>query len=138
MEKTIFEKIIDREIPASIVYEDDNFLAFLDIKPKKLGHILVITKKPYRNFLSTEDEVLGEYFSVVKKVANAVKNSLKADGINIVINNEPAANQEVFHTHTHIIPRFVNDNLDLSPGTHEEYSNPEQMEEYKEKIISAL
>jgi len=138
METTIFEKIVNREILAHIVYEDDHSLAFLDIKPKVLGHTLVITKKPFRNLLEIDEETLGEYSKALQKVASAVKKGLNADGLNIVTNIEPSAGQEVFHAHSHIIPRFENDNLDLNPGKHEEYASQEEMEEYAEKIKSLL
>lgn len=138
MEKTIFEKILDKEIPGSMIYEDEHSFAILDIKPKKLGHTLVITKKPFRNMLEIEDSVMGNYFNSTKKVSNAIKKALNCDGLNIIINIEPAGGQEVFHAHTHIIPRFINDKLDLNPGEHENYKNEEEMEDFKNKIISAL
>lgn len=134
MEKTIFEKIVDREIPANIVWENDNFLAFLDIEPKTLGHTLVIPKKPYKNLLEIPDEIAGEYLKTIRNTAKAVKNALDADGFNIIMNNEPAGHQEVFHAHTHIIPRFNNDGVNIAPGTHQKYESKEQMEEYREKI----
>lgn len=137
-EKTIFEKIVSGEIPSSKIYEDDNFYAFLDIKPKSLGHALVIPKKPFKNLLEIDDKTLEEYLKIIQKVAKATKIGLKADGFNIIMNNEPAAGQEVFHAHTHIIPRFNNDNLDLNPGTHKDYSGVKEIEEYKNKIISNL
>ena len=68
MEKTIFEKIIDREIPASIVYEDDNFLSFLDIQPVNKGHLLIVTKKPYRWMQDVPDDILSEAFVLTKKI----------------------------------------------------------------------
>jgi histidine triad (HIT) family protein len=138
MEQTIFEKIINREIPAHIVYEDEHTFAILDIKPKKLGHTLVITKKPYRNLLEIPDEVLEHYSKTIKKVSLAVKNALNSDGLNVTVNIESAGWQEVFHSHVHIIPRFHGDNMDLNPGTHEAYSSPEEMKEYADKIKAYL
>lgn len=138
MEKTIFEKIVDKEIPAEIVYEDDYSLAFLDIKPKKLGHTLVITKKPFRTLLEVDDLDMAEYSKTIKKVADAVKKGLQTDGLNIITNIEKAGGQDIFHAHTHIIPRFKNDNLDLNPGTHEAYDSSNQMEEYRKKIIDSI
>lgn len=138
MEPTIFEKIIGREIPAHIVCEDDLTIAILDIAPKSLGHTLVIPKKVSRTLLETDPDTLGQYFAVVQKVAQAVKAGLGADGCNIVINVEEAAWQEVFHTHTHIIPRYANDGITLTPGTHVAYSSPDQMSEYADRIKARL
>jgi histidine triad (HIT) family protein len=138
MDKTIFEKIIDKTIPAHIVYEDENTFAILDIKPKKLGHTLVITKKPYRNLLEIPDEILETYSKTIKKVSVAVKKALNSDGLNVTINIESAGWQEVFHSHVHIIPRFTGDDLDLNPGTHEAYSSQNEMKEYADKIKAYL
>ncbi len=138
MEQTIFEKIIGREIPAHIVYEDDDTIAILDIAPKSLGHTLVIPKKVSRTLLEMDPGSLGQYFAVVQKVAQAVKVALVADGCNITINVEEAAWQEVFHTHTHIIPRYLGDGITLTPGIHVAYSGPDQMSEYADRIKAQL
>jgi histidine triad (HIT) family protein len=138
MEQTIFEKIINRTIPAHIVYEDDDTIAILDIAPKTLGHTLVIPKKVSRTLLEMDPESLGRYFAVVQKIAQAIKAGLPADGCNIVINVEEAAWQEVFHTHTHIIPRHTDDGIILNPGTHMTYRDQDQMAEYAHRIKAVL
>lgn len=138
MDKTIFEKIIEKSIPAHIVYEDENTIVILDINPKSLGHTLVIPKVVSRNILDMPQDLLGQYFAVVQKVAQAIKQGLDCDGLNIIMNTEPAAGQEVFHTHTHIIPRYINDQLDLNPGIHQSYSSQEHMKEHIEKIKAFL
>ncbi len=138
MEQTIFEKIINREIPAHIVYEDEDTIAILDIAPKSLGHTLVIPKTVSRTLLEMDPDSLGQYFTVVQKVAQAVKKGLEADGCNLTINVEEAAWQEVFHTHTHIIPRYLRDGVTLSPGVHVAYSSPDQMSEYADRIKAQL
>lgn len=133
--KTIFEKIVDREIPAHIVNETENTLAFLDVSPNHKGHTLVITKKPFENIYEVPDELLGELFQVVKNISIAVKNAVEADGINILQNNEPAAGQVVFHSHVHIIPRFQDDGG--YHGKHQKYNDGEA-EEIRDRIISEL
>lgn len=138
MESTIFEKIINRKIPAHIVYEDENTIAILDIHPKALGHTLVIPKTVSRTILEMDPQSLGQYFAVVQKVAQAIKESLPADGLNIVINVESAGGQEVFHTHTHIIPRHNGKLITLNTPEHEAYSSPEEAFEYAEKIKAYL
>jgi histidine triad (HIT) family protein len=111
MEDTIFMKIIRREIPAEIVYEDADTLAFLDVKPINLGHTLVVPKKFARNLLDVDGESLAAVMRTAQKIAVALRET-GADGVNIGINNESAAGQLVFHFHVHVIPRFVSDGLE--------------------------
>lgn len=107
----VFCKIVAGEIPCYKVYEDDDFLAFLDMYPVNNGHTLVIPKKHYDNIFELPENVASKYFVVVKKIAEIVKKIMNADGINIGMNNLPAAGQVVFHSHIHVIPRFKNDGL---------------------------
>ncbi len=109
MEKTIFQKIIAREIPAIIVYEDDRCVAILDISPINPGHTLVIPRDPYKNIFELPKELLAHLFSVVQKIAGVQKSALGADGVNIIMNNDAAAGQVVFHAHIHVIPRYTGD-----------------------------
>lgn len=113
MEKTVFEKIIDGEIPCTKVYEDDICLAFLDLHPVNFGHTLVIPKIHARNILTTPDETVGHLYIVAKKIALALQGAVGAEGINIHTNIEEAAGQVVFHTHIHVIPRYASDGLKL-------------------------
>ncbi len=106
---TIFSKIISREIPADIVYEDDYVLAFLDIKPINHGHTLIIPKQEFADALSGDAETLARMMVVAQKLALALTEVLSCDGINIIMNNGEAAGQEVFHAHIHVVPRYEND-----------------------------
>ncbi|OGG65181.1 hypothetical protein A3I99_01105 [Candidatus Kaiserbacteria bacterium RIFCSPLOWO2_02_FULL_45_11b] len=115
MMETIFSKIIAREIPADIVYEDELVLAFLDITPVNYGHTLVVPKEHYINAIDAAPETLAHMMKVAQKIAQALKKSGLADGINLVMNNETAAGQEVFHAHLHVIPRLVDDNTYQKP-----------------------
>lgn len=112
MEKDcIFCKIIAGELPSCKVYEDNNFLAFMDINPAVRGHTLVIPKHHCRNLLDTPDNIGADFYPVLKKVANACKAAFNAEGIYMFQQNEPAAGQEVFHSHVHIIPRYKGDDF---------------------------
>lgn len=111
MHNTIFEKIIAREIPADIVYEDDLVLAFLDIQPNNHGHTLIVPKKKFRNVFDGDPRVLGHMMEIAQKLAIALREITKCDGINITMNNEEASGQIVFHAHLHVIPRFLNDGV---------------------------
>ncbi len=105
----IFCKIIKREIPADIVYEDENCLAFLDITPINPGHVLLIPKKHYENLYDLPDKELTRLAPIIKKLAIAIKKGINAEGINIGMNNERPAGQLISHAHFHIMPRFSND-----------------------------
>ncbi len=102
MENCIFCKIAKGELPCFKIYEDENFFAFLDINPLNKGHTLVIPKKHYRWVFDVDNE--GEYFSVVKKIANNTKKVLETDYIVSFILGE-----EVSHAHIHLVPRFKGD-----------------------------
>lgn len=109
MQDSIFTKIIKREIPADIVYEDDIIIAFLDIKPINHGHTLIVPKKPFTNIFDGDDEVLAHMMRIAHKLASALKQVTHCNGVNILMNNGEAAGQEVFHSHMHIIPRIQGD-----------------------------
>lgn len=102
---TLFTKIIRREIPAHIVYEDDLALAFLDIAPIHPGHTLVIPKKETSCLAELAPETGAHIFRIAQKIAAAIRSSLPCDGINFCLNDGEAAGQEIFHLHLHVIPR---------------------------------
>ena len=100
---TIFEKIIKREIPADIVYEDERCLAFRDINPQAPTHVLLIPKKeiPMLTDATGEDQaLLGHLMLAAGKVAGALG---VGDAFRLVVNNGAAAGQSVFHLHLHIL-----------------------------------
>jgi len=104
MSKTLFEKIIDREIPATVVYEDDLVLAFRDIKPQAPTHVLVIPKKPIPRIAEAKPEdhkVLGHLLLKAAEVANQL--GLTQSGFRLVFNNGPDAGEAVPHLHCHIV-----------------------------------
>lgn len=109
MSDCLFCKIIASEIPSEKIYEDERVYAFLDINPVNPGHILIVPKVHSQNLYDTDDEALSSIIIIAKKIAIAAKQALKADGINIEINNEPAAGQVIFHMHIHVIPRLKDD-----------------------------
>ncbi|MBZ9677756.1 HIT family protein [Mesorhizobium sp. ES1-1] len=111
----IFAKILRGEIPSHRVYEDEAIVAFMDVMPQGPGHTLVVPKAPSRNLLDADPATLDALFTVVRKVALAVKKALGADGVTIMQFNEPAAGQSVYHLHVHVIPRF--DGVPLKPHT---------------------
>lgn len=109
----IFCKIAAGEIPSATVYEDENFRAILDLGPAAKGHTLVIPKDHSENLLDVSPETVKRALSVISKTANAIKDAMGCDGINVVQNNGEAAGQTVMHLHFHIIPRYNNDNVNI-------------------------
>ncbi len=107
----IFCKIVCKQAPASIVFEDGNVLAFMDIRPLNEGHTLVIPKEHYVDVLDVPQDLMGHVYKIVKPTSVAVKKAEKADGITIIQQNGKAAGQEVFHLHVHVIPRFKGQKL---------------------------
>ena len=130
-EKNIFQKIIDKEAPAYVVYEDKDVLAFLDIFPVEKGQVLVIPKKSYAFVWEMPEE---EYLALQKAVLKVVKKirEVFACGVNILQNNEKIAGQEIFHVHFKVIPRRKEGVL--KDGHGEEYQGPEEIEEYRQKL----
>jgi histidine triad (HIT) family protein len=103
MADTLFSKIIDREIPAEIVFEDDLCLAFRDINPQAPVHILIIPKKPIAKLTDAADgdrELLGHMLLAANAIA---KQQDIGDAYRLVVNNGAAAGQSVFHLHIHIL-----------------------------------
>jgi histidine triad (HIT) family protein len=134
-EECVFCKIVRGSIPAVKIYEDDETLAFMDIKPNHKGHALVIPKDHFENIYSLPAEAAARVMLTAQKVAIAIKNGVDADGINIAMNNESAAGQLIWHAHMHIIPRFNDDGGYL--GEKYTYISGE-MEEIADKIKKEL
>lgn len=127
---TIFSKIIRREIPATIIYEDDESIAFLDIHPVAKGHTLLIPKEPYQWMQDVPDELLAKMFLKTKKLMFAMKEGLSCDFVQVSV-----VGQDVPHFHIHLIPRYIDDSIPQAPTT--EYQENE-MHHFADKIKSAL
>lgn len=103
-EETIFRKIIDREIPADILFQDELVTVFRDINPKAPTHVLIVPNKliPTVNDIAEEDElVLGRLFTVAKKIAR--QEGIAEDGYRLIINCNEHGGQEVPHLHMHLV-----------------------------------
>ena len=107
---SIFSKIISGEIPSFKIYEDDNFLAFLDINPNALGHTLCIPKKEIDQMFDLDDKTLSELIIFSKKVANAIKKAVVCERVGMSV-----IGLEVPHVHVHLIP--INNMNDMSFDT---------------------
>mgnify|MGYP001266274511 CR=1 FL=1 len=116
----LFCRIVARELPATVVAEDDLTLAFMDINPAADGHVLVIPKRHSRDVLEIGDEDLAAVSRMVRQISMRVKDVLGAGGVNVHNCAGAEAGQTVFHTHFPVIPRSAGDPLrlfwDPAPG----------------------
>lgn len=130
MTACIFCKIIEGTIPSVKVYEDEHVLAFMDIVPVTKGHVLLIPKTHRENIYDLTAEEAAQLFSVVPKIANALKDEFKPAGMNLLQNNGAYAGQAVFHSHLHFIPRYdETDGFQLTVETKESETNMERIQE---------
>lgn len=130
MDDCIFCKIVKGEIPSTKVYEDEHFLAMLDIGPVNRGHTLVIPKKHYADIWVMPKELLGKMMGVVQDVGKAVKKATDCYYVNVNV-----MGIDVPHAHIHLIPRHKDDGLQLWPqGKYEEG----EMAEWQTKLKEAL
>ena len=126
----VFCKIIKGEIPTTKVYEDENFLAFLDIAPVSLGHTLIVPKKHIVWMQEADDEVISETFKLSKKMMLAIKNGVGCDYVQVTV-----IGKDVPHFHVHLIPRHLDDKL--PEYSTQKYKDGER-DEIAKKIAEAI
>jgi histidine triad (HIT) family protein len=114
-ENCIFCAIVAGEQPAHVVDEDKATIAFLDILPWTRGHALVVPRRHSRNLHEIDGDDLRAAALAAKRLAARMRDRLECQGINLLNSSEPAANQEVFHFHIHVLPRWSDDGLRLPP-----------------------
>lgn len=105
----IFCRIISREVPSEVLYEDEMSFAVLDANPCAPGHALILPKAHVNSVIEIDDAHLGPVFHTVKRIVGMLKASLNPDGFTIGINHGRAAGQAIDHLHVHVIPRWAND-----------------------------
>ena len=105
----IFCRIVDGDIPARTVYEDDDILAFLDANPLAPGHTLVIPKAHHQALRDLPADLSAAVFGTVHALIGDIEDAVDADSHTVAVNDGPAAGQEVPHVHVHIVPRFDGD-----------------------------
>lgn len=119
MKDCIFCKIVNKEIPANIIYEDLDVIAFLDINQTTKGHALVIPKEHHETYLGTPRNLMHAVMDVAQRLGQAQMKMLLARGVNILINNYPSAGQVIPHFHVHVIPRYdKTDGLSIEMADH--------------------
>ena len=128
---TIFTEIIEGKRPGFIIFEDDNHVAILDRYPIDTGHSLVIPKKPYEKITDMPKNEIGELFSLVPQIANAILKATNAVAFSIAQNNGKEAKQIIPHVHVHIIPRYADK---ATIWTKREIPSDDELSELRQKI----
>ena len=121
MENCIFCKIVRNEEKSWKVYEDEHTYAFLDINPVNEYHTLVIPKKHYENIFDIPDEEAIKIMKTIKTIVNLYNKKIGIKNVQIINSSGSEAQQDVFHIHFHIVPRFSGDNQDVKWITHKEW-----------------
>ena len=128
----IFCRVIAGEIPGEVIDSDERTLTVLDINPATRGHAVVITRTHAENLLELGEEDLMAAMRTVRRVMHRMRDTLQPDGFNILHNVGRAAWQSIFHFHIHVIPRYVDDPLQL-PWLPEP-ADPEELKRVAEQI----
>lgn len=129
----IFCKIINGEIPAFKIYEDEYVLCFLDISQASEGHTLIVPKKHFENLFDVDQETLNHMAQAVKIVTNLLKEKLGVTDVNLLNNSGTNAGQTVTHLHFHIIPRKEGDNINFSFQENE--PNFDKLSQTQKKLV---
>lgn len=114
MKDCIFCQIVKGMAPASVIYEDEKVMAFMDVQPVNPGHVLIIPKDHVARLVELDLDIGGYMFKTAMRIAEALQRStIKCEGINLFLADGEAAFQEIFHVHLHVIPRFRGDGFEI-------------------------
>lgn len=130
---TVFGAIIHGEIPAIKVYEDDSFLAFLDINPVTKGHTLLIPKTQYTWIHEVPDDTIAAIFVKAKELIVAMRKGLPCDYVQVSV-----VGNEVPHFHIHLIPRKHDATVPITTRPHESYTDQAEAVSIAQQISSSL
>ena len=136
MAECLFCRIVSGELPATIVYEDDDSVAFLDHRPLFPGHTLLVPREHVETLGELPAKNVGPYFEAAQLLSRAVESAMDAEGTFVAMNNR--VSQSVPHLHVHIVPRRKKDGLKGFFWPRTKYKEVEEMEEVKKKIATAL
>jgi histidine triad (HIT) family protein len=136
MSNCVFCRIVAREIPATVVHEDEHTLAFMDLGQVNPGHVLVALKPHAENLYALDDAQAAAVLQAAAKVARAIRDAFSPAGLSVYQANGEAAGQTVFHYHVHLVPRHEGDGMALSWPV----KNPprEKLEDYAARIRASL
>lgn len=114
MTDCVFCKIVAKQIPATLVHEDEHTLAFMDIGQVNPGHVLVAVKKHAENIFALDEVQAAAVFRAAGKLSRAIRDAFSPDGLSVYQANGKAAGQTVFHFHVHLVPRHEGDGMQLT------------------------
>jgi histidine triad (HIT) family protein len=136
MENCVFCKIVAKQIPATVVHEDADTLAFMDLGQVNPGHVLVALKAHVENIYGLEEAQAAAVFSSAARVARAIRAAFAPQGLSVYQANGKPAGQTVFHLHVHLVPRHEGDGMSLTWPV----KNPprEKLEEYAARLRARL
>ena len=136
MSECIFCMIVRGKLPSVKLFEDEEVVAFMDIKPITAGHVLVIPKRHVELLTELDDELVGKMMVAVKMVGKALKRSkLNCRGINYIASDGAEAGQEIFHVHIHVVPRYRGDGFGLRmPERYDEETDQKKLERTAAKV----
>jgi histidine triad (HIT) family protein len=136
MDHCVFCKIVAKQIPATVVREDEHTLAFMDIGQVNPGHVLVAVKRHAENIYALDDAQAAAVFQAAARLARAIRDAFAPQGLSVYQANGSAAGQTVLHFHVHLVPRHERDGMELSWPV----KNPprEKLADYAEKIRAKL
>ena len=132
----LFCRIVSGELPATIVYEGDDAIAFLDHRPLFPGHSLLVPREHVETLGDLPLKLVGTYFESAQLLARAVESAMEAEGTFVAINNR--VSQSVPHLHVHVVPRRRKDGLKGFFWPRTKYKSDEEMEDVRRKISAAL
>ena len=136
MAECLFCRIVSGELPATVVYEDDTSVAFLDHRPLFQGHTLLVPREHVETLGELSFKLVGPYFEAAQLLSRAVESAMDAQGTFVAMNNR--VSQSVPHLHVHVVPRRKGDGLKGFFWPRTKYKSDEDMEEVKKKIAAAL
>lgn len=132
----LFCRIVSGEVPATIVYEDNDSLAFLDHRPLFHGHTLLVPREHFETLGDVSPQLIEPYFRAAQLLSLVVESALDAEGTFVAMNNR--VSQSVPHLHVHIVPRRRKDGLKGFFWPRTKYKSDEEMKEVQSKIQAAL
>jgi histidine triad (HIT) family protein len=136
MDSCLFCRIVSGELPATVVYEDDDSVAFLDHRPLFHGHTLLVPREHVETLGELPAKLIAPYFEAAQLLSRVVESAMDAEGTFVAMNNR--VSQSVPHLHVHVVPRRKKDGLKGFFWPRTKYKNDEEMEEVKKKITIAL
>lgn len=136
MKDCIFCQVVAKNLPSTLVYENEEVYAFLDIHPVHPGHVLVIPKGHTEQLPDLSLEQVTSVMAVVQRVGKALMQESGVKGFNVLQNNGAAAGQVISHVHFHVVPRYADDGLRMWPESG--YRSEQQKQETGERLRAAL